>query len=154
MRAAYGGRTERAVKLFFAEKEKAKQIERQKLIQAQKDILALQAKLKAMQLAKFPGVVFLKQTTFQRIEERAMKVFQVSRNEIRSQRRTREIVFARQFIMYWAARQTILSLPAIGQRIGGRDHTTILHGIRTYPEKRKAQGRFVRRIETGARHYK
>ncbi len=46
--------------------------------------------------------------------------------------RTRLRSWARQEAWYRIAAETALSLPAIGRHFGGRDHTTVLHGIRTY----------------------
>lgn len=82
--------------------------------------------------------------TYRSIEARACRVFKVTQAELRSNRRPREIVIARQFIMYWATRLTGLSLPAVGRLMGGRDHTTVLHGKTVYPQKRAKMGRHLR----------
>ncbi len=58
------------------------------------------------------------------------KHFGVSRGDILSQRRNRSIVWPRQIGMYLAKSLTSRSLPEIGRRFGGRDHTTVLHAIR------------------------
>lgn len=50
--------------------------------------------------------------------------------DIVSQRRTKAVVQARQVVMYLAKTMTTRSLPEVGRRIGGRDHTTVLHGVR------------------------
>ena len=80
------------------------------------------------------------------IERKAAKLFGVSKKDLHSYRRYREIVFARQFVMYWAVRLTPLSLPQIGRLMGNRDHTTVLHGSDSYPEKRAKMGRHLRRV--------
>lgn len=49
--------------------------------------------------------------------------------DLRSQRRARAVTVPRQIAYYLARRLTELSLPAIGRRFRGRDHTTVLHGI-------------------------
>jgi Bacterial dnaA protein helix-turn-helix len=54
----------------------------------------------------------------------------LSVNDIKSARRTRNVVLPRQICMYIAQQMTIQSLPQIGRMIGNRDHTTALHGIR------------------------
>jgi hypothetical protein len=54
----------------------------------------------------------------------------VTITELRSQRRTKTVVRARQIAMYLAKTETGQSLPELGRRFGGRDHTTILHGVR------------------------
>ena len=56
--------------------------------------------------------------------------FGVSKNEILSERRHRSVVWPRQIGMYLAKQLTSRSLPEIGRRFGGRDHTTVLHAIR------------------------
>ncbi|MDI6026738.1 helix-turn-helix domain-containing protein [Corticibacterium sp. UT-5YL-CI-8] len=83
---------------------------------------------------------------YEEIERRALKVFKTTSAELRSDRRNKEIVLARQFVIYWAARLTKLSYPAIGRFMGGRDHTTILHAKRAYPAKRAAMGRHLREV--------
>ena len=54
----------------------------------------------------------------------------VSVEDILSSRRPAEVVRPRQMAMYLAKQMTLCSLPEIGRRFGGRDHTTILHAIR------------------------
>ncbi|MEM1370773.1 MAG: chromosomal replication initiator protein DnaA [Pseudomonadota bacterium] len=56
--------------------------------------------------------------------------FGVSKSDLLSQRRHRSVVWPRQIGMYLAKKMTSRSLPDIGRRFGGRDHTTVLHAIR------------------------
>ena len=56
--------------------------------------------------------------------------FNVSRADILSSRRTANVVRPRQIAMYLAKTMTLRSLPEIGRRFGGRDHTTVLHAVR------------------------
>ncbi|WEX09399.1 chromosomal replication initiator protein DnaA [Chelativorans sp. AA-79] len=56
--------------------------------------------------------------------------YNVSKTELLSNRRTRSIVKPRQVAMYLAKVLTPRSLPEIGRRFGGRDHTTVLHAVR------------------------
>ncbi|MCK0209129.1 chromosomal replication initiator protein DnaA [Starkeya koreensis] len=58
------------------------------------------------------------------------KHYNVSRADILSQRRTANVVKPRQIAMYLAKMLTLRSLPEIGRRFGGRDHTTVLHAVR------------------------
>jgi len=58
------------------------------------------------------------------------KHYNVSRADILSQRRTANVVKPRQVAMYLAKTLTLRSLPEIGRRFGGRDHTTVLHAVR------------------------
>ena len=46
------------------------------------------------------------------------------------QQRTANVVRPRQVAMYLAKTLTLRSLPEIGRRFGGRDHTTVLHAVR------------------------
>ncbi len=56
--------------------------------------------------------------------------FKVSVHDILSARRTADIVRPRQIAMYLTKLLTLRSLPEIGRRFGGRDHTTALHAVR------------------------
>ncbi len=56
--------------------------------------------------------------------------FNVSRADILSSRRTANVVRPRQIAMYLSKTMTLRSLPEIGRRFGGRDHTTVLHAVR------------------------
>ena len=56
--------------------------------------------------------------------------YNVSRADILSDRRTAAVVKPRQIAMYLAKSLTLRSLPEIGRRFGGRDHTTVLHAVR------------------------
>lgn len=55
----------------------------------------------------------------------------VSAKLLRSPSRLRDIVRARQIVMHIAVREFGYSLPRVGRALGGRDHTTVLHGCRT-----------------------
>ena len=56
--------------------------------------------------------------------------YNVSRADILSSRRTANVVRPRQIAMYLSKVLTLRSLPEIGRRFGGRDHTTVLHAVR------------------------
>lgn len=58
----------------------------------------------------------------------------VSRADILSSRRTANVVRPRQIAMYLSKVMTLRSLPEIGRRFGGRDHTTVLHAVRKIDE--------------------
>ncbi len=53
----------------------------------------------------------------------------ISRAEVTGDKRSRAIVQARHLAMYLARELTDISLPQIGERFGGRDHTTVLHAV-------------------------
>ncbi|MCA2000067.1 MAG: chromosomal replication initiator protein DnaA, partial [Hyphomicrobiales bacterium] len=56
--------------------------------------------------------------------------YNVTRADILSSRRTATVVRPRQIAMFLAKSLTLRSLPEIGRRFGGRDHTTVLHAVR------------------------
>jgi len=71
-----------------------------------------------------------KRVRIEDIQRIVARQFNVSRNDLLSNRRTRVIVRPRQIAMYLAKVMTPRSLPEIGRRFGGRDHTTVLHAVR------------------------
>ena len=64
------------------------------------------------------------------IQRIVAKHYNVSRADILSLRRTATVVKPRQVAMYLSKTLTPRSLPEIGRRFGGRDHTTVLHAVR------------------------
>jgi hypothetical protein len=63
-----------------------------------------------------------------------------------SDRRTRRVVRPRQVIMWLCRKHTGRSLPAIGNSLGGRDHTTVLHGCRHIDELRETNPEIAEQI--------
>ncbi len=64
------------------------------------------------------------------IQRVVARQYNVSRADLLSSRRTANVVRPRQVAMYLAKTLTLRSLPEIGRRFGGRDHTTVLHAVR------------------------
>lgn len=64
------------------------------------------------------------------IVKEVCRQFGVTRNDIESERRHTSIVNPRQVAMTLAKHLTTRSLPEIGRKLGGRDHTTVLHACR------------------------
>lgn len=62
------------------------------------------------------------------IQEIVASHYKLRPEDLRSKKRTRNIAFPRQVAMYLCRSLTDLSLPRIGEKFGGRDHTTIIHG--------------------------
>lgn len=56
----------------------------------------------------------------------------LTQKQVIGQQRNHNIVLARHEAMYRMAHETRMSLPMIGRRLGGRDHTTVLHGLRQH----------------------
>jgi chromosomal replication initiator protein len=71
-----------------------------------------------------------KRVRIEDIQRVVARHYNVSKTELLSNRRTRTIVKPRQIAMYLAKVMTPRSLPEIGRRFGGRDHTTVLHAVR------------------------
>lgn len=59
----------------------------------------------------------------------------LGRGEMLGRQRSARVVLARQEAAWRMKRETTLSLPQIGRKLGGRDHTTVLHNIRQYEAK-------------------
>jgi chromosomal replication initiator protein len=64
------------------------------------------------------------------IQRVVARQYNVTRADLLSSRRTANVVRPRQVAMYLAKTLTLRSLPEIGRRFGGRDHTTVLHAVR------------------------
>jgi chromosomal replication initiator protein len=73
--------------------------------------------------------------------------YNVSKADLLSSRRTRTIVRPRQIAMYLAKVLTPRSLPEIGRRFGGRDHTTVLHAVRKIEEMMQGDKTLAEEIE-------
>jgi chromosomal replication initiator protein len=73
--------------------------------------------------------------------------YKVPRNDLLSSRRSRDVVRPRQIAMYLAKALTSRSLPEIGRRFGGRDHTTVLHSVRKVEQMMKDDGDLCQEIE-------
>ncbi len=72
--------------------------------------------------------------------------YNVGRNDLLSPRRAREVVVPRQIGMYLAKKLTARSLPEIGRRFGGRDHSTVLHAVRKIDEQMKGDEKLAREL--------
>src|SRR5258708_4437228 len=71
-----------------------------------------------------------KRVKIEDIQRTVARQYDVSRSDLLSARRTANVVRPRQIAMYLAKTLTLRSLPEIGRRFGGRDHTTVLHAVR------------------------
>jgi chromosomal replication initiator protein len=72
--------------------------------------------------------------TSSQILTQTAEYFKLSMEELCSKSRTRTLVTARQIAMYLCRELTDMSLPKIGQELGGRDHTTVIHADRKIRE--------------------
>jgi len=71
------------------------------------------------------------------IQKKVASYFNINIREMSSSKRSRTIAFPRQIAMYATKELTSLSLPEIGSRFGGKDHTTVLYAVRKINAKRK-----------------
>ena len=72
--------------------------------------------------------------------------YEISVDKMKSKKRTRAIAFPRQIAMYLSRELTDLSLPQIGKRFGGRDHSTVIHAYDKIKNKIAEEEQFEKTI--------
>ncbi len=72
--------------------------------------------------------------------------FNVAKADLLSPRRARTVVIPRQIGMYLAKKLTARSLPEIGRRFGGRDHSTVLHAVRKIDDQIRTDEKLAREV--------
>ncbi len=77
-----------------------------------------------------------RQLSIEHIQKTVADYYKIKVADMHSKKRTRVIARPRQVAMWLAKELTPMSLPAIGEAFGGRDHTTVLHACRTITELR------------------
>tara|TARA_R110001583_G_scaffold132142_2_gene284091 strand:+ start:52201 stop:53715 length:1515 start_codon:yes stop_codon:yes gene_type:complete len=77
-----------------------------------------------------------RQLSIEHIQKTVADYYKIKIADMHSKKRTRVIARPRQVAMWLAKELTPMSLPAIGEAFGGRDHTTVLHACRTITELR------------------
>jgi chromosomal replication initiator protein len=77
------------------------------------------------------------------IKRKVAAFFDLSLDDLISQRRHRAVARPRQIAMYFCKRLTRRSFPDIGQRFGGRDHTTVMHAVKRIEELAAADPAFA-----------
>ncbi len=73
----------------------------------------------------------IKVITVDKIQNVVSNYFNIALSEMLSQRRSRPLARPRQIAMYLAKKMTSRSLPEIGRRFANRDHTTVIHAVKT-----------------------
>ena len=73
----------------------------------------------------------IKVITVDKIQNVVSNYFNIGLSEMLSQRRSRPLARPRQIAMYLAKKMTTRSLPEIGRRFANRDHTTVIHAVKT-----------------------
>ncbi len=79
-----------------------------------------------------------KKVTIDEIQRKVADYYTIKLGDLLSARRAREVARPRQVAMYLAKKLTPRSLPEIGRRFGGRDHTTVMHAVKRIDELRAA----------------
>ena len=69
--------------------------------------------------------------TVDKIQNVVSNYFNIPLSDMLSQRRSRPLARPRQIAMYLAKKLTTRSLPEIGRRFANRDHTTVIHAVKT-----------------------
>ena len=69
--------------------------------------------------------------TVDKIQNVVSNFFNISLSDMLSQRRSRPLARPRQIAMYLSKKMTSRSLPEIGRRFSNRDHTTVIHAVKT-----------------------
>ena len=85
--------------------------------------------------------------TVDEIQKTVAEHFNLKQSDLLSERRTRAIARPRQVAMYLCKQHTTRSYPDIGRRFGGRDHTTVLHGVRKIEELLTQDEQIARDVE-------
>jgi len=82
------------------------------------------------------------------IQTMVCKYFKISKNEMLSARRSRYLVRPRQTAIYLSKMLTSKSLPEIGRAFSNRDHTTVIHSVKTIEKLRKEDNELNINIDT------
>ncbi len=88
-----------------------------------------------------------KRVTIEEIQKKTAEFYKLDLRELHSPRRARRVARPRQVAMFLARELTSRSLPDIGRRFGGRDHTTVLHACRRIEELCRTDSVFQQEVE-------
>ena len=85
--------------------------------------------------------------TVEEIQRRVAEHYNIRLSDMIGPKRLRTYARPRQIAMYLAKQMTSRSLPEIGRRFGGRDHTTVLHGVKRVEELKIQDGQIAEDLE-------
>lgn len=88
-----------------------------------------------------------RRVTIEEIQKQVASHFNIRMSDMHSARRARSVARPRQVAMYLAKQLTSRSLPEIGRKFGGRDHTTVMHAVRKVDELREHDSSFAEDVE-------
>ena len=88
-----------------------------------------------------------RKVTIEAVQEAVGEYYGISREEFLSARRARAVARPRQIAMHLCKQMTTASLPEIGRKFGGRDHTTVLYAVRKIAELCKSDIRIAEDVD-------
>ena len=88
-----------------------------------------------------------RRVTIEEIQKRVAEHFNIRFTDMHSARRSRAVARPRQVAMYLAKHLTSRSLPEIGRKFGGRDHTTVMYAVQKVEELRQSDPGFDEDVE-------
>ncbi len=88
-----------------------------------------------------------RRVTIEEIQKKVAEHFNIRIADMHSARRARAIARPRQVAMYLAKQLTSRSLPEIGRKFGGRDHTTVMHAVKKVEELRQTDATFCEDVD-------
>ncbi|MBB42656.1 MAG: chromosomal replication initiator protein DnaA [Rhodospirillaceae bacterium] len=88
-----------------------------------------------------------RRVTIEEIQKRVAAHFNIRLADMHSARRARAVARPRQVAMYLSKQLTARSLPEIGRKFGGRDHTTVMHAVKKVEELRQSDTGFAEDVD-------
>ncbi len=88
-----------------------------------------------------------RRVTIEEIQKKVAQHFNIRLADMHSARRARAVARPRQVAMYLAKQLTTRSLPEIGRKFGGRDHTTVMHAVKRIEELRQMDATLAEDID-------
>jgi len=88
-----------------------------------------------------------RRVTIEEIQRKCAEHFNIKLADMQSPRRARQVARPRQVAMYLAKQLTTRSLPEIGRKFGGRDHTTVMHAVKKVEELCAADAGFSEDVD-------
>jgi len=85
--------------------------------------------------------------TIEEIQKKVAEHFNIRVADMHSARRARQVARPRQVAMYLSKQLTARSLPEIGRKFGGRDHTTVMHAVKKIEELSAGDSSFAEDVE-------
>ncbi|HSH69286.1 MAG TPA: chromosomal replication initiator protein DnaA [Deferrisomatales bacterium] len=89
-----------------------------------------------------------KELTVERVLKEVSQIYGVSISDLRGKRRTKAVALPRQVAMYLSRELTECSFPEIGQKIGSRDHSTVMYACTKIANSLKTSGELRNRVES------